>query len=133
MELLKNNMENIIVTEEESFKVSDKDLDLMLDALENPPKLSENLVNAAKVFKGNKGIKAIMLGEPTPKIDSVLFNQEEHDKALLADKRVRKMFFEEFASVFYESFLFGHYQCGEKDENDAQFKSWFSKKLKELE
>jgi len=128
-----NSMENIIVTKEESFKVSDKDLDLLLDSLENPPKLSEKLVNAAKVFKGNEGIKAIMFGEPTPKIDSVIFNQKNFDESLLADKRVRKMFFEEFAIVFYESFLFGHYQCGEKNENDAQFKSWFSKKLKELE
>lgn len=126
-------MENIIVTKEESFKVSDKDLDLLLDSLENPPKLSEKLVNAAKTFRNSKCQNVLIIGEPAPKVNSLLFNQAESDKALLADKRVRKMFFEEFAIVFYESFLFGHYQCGEKNENDAQFKSWFSKKLKELE
>lgn len=117
-------MENIIVTKEENFKVSDKDLDLLLDSLENPPKLSEKLVNAAKAFRNSKCQNVLIIGEPAPRVNSLLFNQAESDKALLADKRVRKMFFESFRKDF---------EMAQKKTNEYDFNKWFNQKLKELE
>lgn len=57
----------------------------------------------------------------------ILFDQAETDKLLLADKRVRKMFFESFKEDLADCFLV------KTVSSPKTFENWFNQKLKELE
>ena len=104
--------------------MDEKDVKRLVNALENPPKPSEKLLDSVKRFRNSKCQNVLIMGEPAPRVNSLLFNQEESDKALLADKRIRKMFFESFRKDF---------EMAQKKTNEYDFNKWFNQKLKELE
>ena len=64
----------------------------------------------------------------------LLFNQEESDKELLQNKRLRKMFFESFKDEFKEFWkIYGYTGNIGIHKNENTFNKWYQQKLKELE